>query len=99
MLTYAHIHTYNRTQIHTHIIPRVTEELVLSVAEGAKNIRVPIGQGIAGTVAATGETINIVDAYSDSRFNSKYVYLYGCTYAYICVYGYIYSSRRFNMLC
>lgn len=52
-------------------VDHVTEELVLSVAEGAKNIRVPIGQGIAGTVAATGETINIVDAYSDSRFNSK----------------------------
>ena len=30
----------------------------------------PIGQGIAGTVAATGETINIVDAYSDPRFSS-----------------------------
>ena len=46
-------------------------ELVLSVAEGAKNIRVPVGQGIAGTVAATGETINIVDAYSDPRFSSR----------------------------
>ena len=52
-------------------VDRVTQELVLTVAEGAKNIRVPIGQGIAGTVAATGETINIVDAYSDSRFNSN----------------------------
>jgi hypothetical protein len=52
-------------------VDKVTEELVLAVAEGAKNIRIPIGQGIAGTVAATGETINIVDAYSDSRFNSK----------------------------
>jgi len=50
---------------------RLTNELVLSVAEGAKNIRVPIGQGIAGTVAATGETINIVDAYADSRFSSS----------------------------
>lgn len=56
-------------------VDKVTEELVLTVAEGAKNIRIPVGQGIAGTVAATGETINIVDAYSDSRFNSKYVTL------------------------
>lgn len=62
--------TCDRATIFT--VDRVTEELVLTVAEGAKNIRVPIGQGIAGTVAATGETINIVDAYSDSRFNSKY---------------------------
>ncbi len=29
-------------------------------------------QGIAGTVAATGETINIPDAYADPRFNSRY---------------------------
>jgi len=52
------------------LVDNITKELVLTVAEGAKNIRVPIGQGIAGTVAATGETINIVDAYSDSRFSS-----------------------------
>jgi putative methionine-R-sulfoxide reductase with GAF domain len=52
-------------------VDKVTQELVLSVAEGAKNIRMPIGQGIAGTVAFTGETINIVDAYSDSRFSSR----------------------------
>jgi adenylate cyclase len=31
-------------------------------------------QGIAGTVAATGETINIVDAYADSRFSSRCVF-------------------------
>lgn len=49
----------------------ITNELVLHVAEGAKDIRVPVGQGIAGTVAATGETINIVDAYSDPRFSSN----------------------------
>jgi hypothetical protein len=53
-------------------VDMITKELVLCVAEGAKNIRVPIGQGIAGTVAATGETINIVDAYADSRFSSRY---------------------------
>lgn len=47
----------------------VAKELVLSVAEGAKNIRVPVGQGIAGTVAETGDVINIMDAYSDPRFS------------------------------
>ncbi|RXG72779.1 putative 3',5'-cyclic phosphodiesterase pde-5 [Armadillidium vulgare] len=30
--------------------------------------RLQIGQGIAGTVAETGEALNIEDAYSDSRF-------------------------------
>lgn len=32
-------------------------------------IRFPIGVGIAGQVALTGEILNIKDAYSDSRFN------------------------------
>jgi adenylate cyclase len=41
------------------------------VAEGAKEIRLPVGKGIAGTVAANGEVINIPDAYQDSRFNPE----------------------------
>jgi serine/threonine-protein kinase len=32
-------------------------------------IRLPFGVGIAGTVAVTGEPINIPDAYADPRFN------------------------------
>ena len=32
-------------------------------------IRLPMGKGIAGYVAQTGEIINIADAYKDSRFN------------------------------
>lgn len=34
-------------------------------------IRLPIGFGIAGSVASTGEIINIPDAYKDPRFNPK----------------------------
>jgi HD-GYP domain-containing protein (c-di-GMP phosphodiesterase class II) len=34
-------------------------------------IRFPVGTGIAGQVAATGETINIPDAYQDERFNAE----------------------------
>jgi sigma-B regulation protein RsbU (phosphoserine phosphatase) len=34
-----------------------------------KEIRVKIGEGIAGHVAATGEVLNIRDAYNDPRFN------------------------------
>jgi len=34
-------------------------------------IRVKIGEGIAGHVAATGEILNIPDAYQDPRFNSQ----------------------------
>ena len=32
-------------------------------------IRLPIGQGLAGQVALTGETINVPDAYADARFD------------------------------
>ncbi len=47
-------------------------ELWSKVAHGLKNeIRFPIGKGIAGYVARTGETLNIKDAYSDSRFNPE----------------------------
>jgi dual 3',5'-cyclic-AMP and -GMP phosphodiesterase 11 len=34
-------------------------------------IKIPYGKGIAGYVAATGETLNIPDAYKDPRFNSN----------------------------
>jgi hypothetical protein len=31
--------------------------------------RFPIGKGIAGHVALTGETLNVADVYKDDRFN------------------------------
>lgn len=34
-------------------------------------ISVPLGKGIAGAVAVTGEAINLPDPYSDSRFNPE----------------------------
>ena len=46
--------------------------LVLKVAEHVEEmgeIRFPVGSGIAGTVAQTGESIRIDDAYADPRFN------------------------------
>ncbi|MBL8919856.1 MAG: GAF domain-containing protein [Myxococcaceae bacterium] len=52
------------------IVDRARNELWSRVAQGAREeIRLPIGQGIAGTVAATGEIVNIKDAYEDPRFN------------------------------
>ena len=41
---------------------------VASGLDGSE-IRLPIGQGVAGTVAATGETIVLHDAYNDPRFD------------------------------
>ena len=41
----------------------------VATGNGVGEIRFPIGVGIAGTVAKTGETISIPDAYADARFN------------------------------
>ena len=44
-------------------------ELWRRVAQGVKGeIRVPLGQGVVGAVAQTGQPINLLDAYEDSRF-------------------------------
>jgi putative methionine-R-sulfoxide reductase with GAF domain len=52
------------------VLDRDRGELWSKVAQGAaKEIRVKLGRGIAGTVAETGEVINITDAYQDARFN------------------------------
>lgn len=47
-------------------------ELVLIVAKDCSNIRIPIGQGLSGFVAETGASLNVTDAYRDSRFNSAF---------------------------
>lgn len=48
-------------------------ELWSMVALGmdSEEIRFPADKGLAGYVVKTGETINIADAYNDSRFNSE----------------------------
>jgi HD-GYP domain-containing protein (c-di-GMP phosphodiesterase class II) len=43
----------------------------VALGAGAGEIRQAIGVGIAGLVAATGEAVNISDAYDDSRFNPE----------------------------
>lgn len=51
-----------------------TDELWSKVALGideSKEIRFPANLGLAGYVVKTGETVNIVDAYKDSRFNPE----------------------------
>lgn len=51
------------------IVDRARNELWTKVAQGTSEIRIPLGTGIAGAVAASGEVINIPDAYADPRFN------------------------------
>lgn len=55
------------------IVDRARNELWSRVAQGAnQEIRLPMGQGIAGTVAVSGEVVNIKDAYDDARFNREF---------------------------
>ncbi len=55
------------------IVDRQREELWSRVAQGATGeIRLPMGQGIAGSVAQTGQLVNLKDAYADPRFNKEW---------------------------
>jgi len=47
-------------------------ELVLMISKDAKTIRLKIGEGIAGWVAQSGETLIVDDAYQDPRFSRDF---------------------------
>ena len=52
------------------LVDRKRNELWSKIAQRtAAEIRLPIGRGLAGHSAATGETINVPDAYADPRFD------------------------------
>ncbi len=51
------------------LVDRDRQELWTKAAQGTTEIRVPLGTGIVGAVAKTGEPIIIDDAYGDPRFN------------------------------
>ncbi len=54
-----------------YLVDRKKEELWSIILKGNQQvtIRLPLGRGIAGYVAASGDTLNIPDAYLDPRFN------------------------------
>ncbi len=56
-----------------YLIDRTTDELWSKVAQGVDmvEIRLPVGKGLAGYVARTGEIVNITNAYQDPRFNPE----------------------------
>jgi len=56
-----------------YLIDRKTNEIwshIMKENEGIE-IRLPLGEGIAGYVGSTGETINLKDSYKDPRFSRK----------------------------
>ncbi len=55
------------------LVDEKASEIWSLIAHGMekKEIRLPLGTGIAGHVAQTGEIVNISDAYADPRFNPE----------------------------
>ncbi len=55
------------------ILDQETGELWSKIIQGTVNIEIRLrpGQGVAGWVAETGQSLNIRDAYQDERFNPK----------------------------
>ena len=56
-----------------YLIDAARDELWSKVAQGVDmvEIRLPVGKGLAGYVARTGEIVNITNAYQDPRFNPE----------------------------
>jgi len=54
------------------MIDHEKQEIWSKVAQGTSEIRIPIGNGIAGHVANSGDTVNIPDAYEDERFSRDF---------------------------
>lgn len=56
-----------------YLLDEAKGELWSKVMQGNNmvEIRLPLGKGLAGYVAKTGETVNIIDAYKDPRFNPE----------------------------
>ena len=57
-----------------YLLDEKKRELWSKVLRGEElvTIRLPLGKGIAGYVGATGDTLNIADAYLDPRFNPEF---------------------------
>ena len=62
------------------VVDRPSQTLLLRITEGLagrQEIRIPIGSGIAGAVAANGKAERVADAYQDPRFNPDVDKMFG----------------------
>jgi len=72
---FASILTVARNELHVergtlYFVDEARHEIWAKIAgELSSQIRLPIGKGLAGTVAATGEPVILHDAYADGRFD------------------------------
>jgi HD-GYP domain-containing protein (c-di-GMP phosphodiesterase class II) len=53
------------------VVDREAGQLWTQASHGTGGIRIPLGAGIAGAVAASGQPVRIPDAYADARFNQQ----------------------------
>ena len=62
-----------------YLLDEAKDELVSRIVVGGevRSIRMKVGLGIAGLVAASGETLRIADAYRDERFEKEWDLLTG----------------------
>jgi len=60
-----------------YVVDRERQEVWTKVAQGVGEIRLALGQGIAGKVAATGESVNVADAYTVAEFDASWDRRYG----------------------
>jgi sigma-B regulation protein RsbU (phosphoserine phosphatase) len=72
---FASILTVARNELHVergtlYFVDEAAQQIWTKIAgELSTEIRLPIGKGLAGTVAATGEPVILHDAYADPRFD------------------------------
>ena len=62
------------------VVDRESQTLLLRITEGLagrQEIRIPIGSGIVGAVAANGKAERVTDAYQDPRFNPDVDKMFG----------------------
>lgn len=55
-----------------YLVDQTKQELWVTGIQGVSTLRIPIGRGLAGTAAAQGTTMNIVDAYDDPTFDRSF---------------------------
>ena len=60
-----------------YLLDQETGELYSKIAEGTMTIRLPMGHGLAGHVAQTGQVLNIQDVQHDPRHASRFEQLTG----------------------
>jgi len=72
-VTESTYHLLMAERVSVYLVDRVKGEIWICVSKdpGVAGLTLPIGKGIAGTVAETGTTINIRNCYDDDRFDNS----------------------------